>query len=542
MNNIKVLDTTLRDGGRIINNAFPDEHIAGIAEGLTAAGVDIIEMGFLRGNVVYQGNSTYFDDMEQMKRFIPKDHRNTMYVAFVDYGKEFGMWDFSKLKDCDGSTITGIRLALRKYNYKEALDICHLIKDKGYKLFIQGVESLNYNDSELLEFIDAMNKLRPSYFGIVDTFGAMQKKDVLHLYDLINNNLDEEIHLDFHSHNNQQLSFSFAQEIIEANAGKRPLIIDGTLEGIGRGTGNLNLELIMEHLNRNYSCLYNLDYIFDTIDEYITWIKKDHSWGYSIPHFMSALFNSHPNNVMYLLDKHKLDTKDIRYVLSMIEPEKRKIYDYDNIEKKYIEYTSSKVDDSAALSVLHTTLAGRKILILVPGSSLVKYEREINEVIKTQDPVVISVNFIDPRGNDRFSFFGNPRRYQRCRAELDDANTIITSNIHSNGGNTLVVNYNSLINRGVKYFDNSTLMLLNLLRRVGCEELMIAGFDGFREGGKDNYVRSMYNPNIKKEEYEHLNADISKLLRDFAKTLENKKSVKFITPSRFEGAFDESLQ
>ena len=48
MKNVKILDCTLRDGGRIINCAFPNSQIKDIAYRLADANIDIIEVGFLR--------------------------------------------------------------------------------------------------------------------------------------------------------------------------------------------------------------------------------------------------------------------------------------------------------------------------------------------------------------------------------------------------------------------------------------------------------------------------------------------------------------
>lgn len=61
MRNVKILDCTLRDGGRINNCKFKDIVITEIAKGLMKANVDIIEMGFLRSQelVKYQGDSTF---------------------------------------------------------------------------------------------------------------------------------------------------------------------------------------------------------------------------------------------------------------------------------------------------------------------------------------------------------------------------------------------------------------------------------------------------------------------------------------------------
>ena len=54
-----------------------------------------------------------------------------------------------------------------------------------------------------------------------------------------------DICINFHSHNNYQLSFAFAQEVIKlSGSSSRQIIIDGTLGGIGKVAGNLNTELI----------------------------------------------------------------------------------------------------------------------------------------------------------------------------------------------------------------------------------------------------------------------------------------------------------
>ena len=94
----------------------------------------------------------------------------------------------------------------------------------------------------------------------------------------------------------------------------------------------------------------------------------------------------------------------------MIEPEKRKRYDYDNIEKLYIDYSSAKVDDKLSLEKLQKEIEGRKVLILVPGYSLKEYENQIQKTIDAENPVVISVNFVDDTREGSYSFFGNKKR------------------------------------------------------------------------------------------------------------------------------------
>ena len=117
MKNVQVLDCTLRDGGRIINCKFEDMTIYNIANELTESGIDIVELGFLRSTelVNYDGNSTFFTDVSQMSRFIPQNKKNTTYVAFIDYN----MYNFEDLKECDNTSVTGIRVGFTKKQYLE---------------------------------------------------------------------------------------------------------------------------------------------------------------------------------------------------------------------------------------------------------------------------------------------------------------------------------------------------------------------------------------------------------------------------------------
>ena len=541
MKNVHILDCTLRDGGRLINCAFPDSHIAGITRGLRDAGVDVVEMGFLRSGVDYKGDSTFFSEISQFSKFIPESRGNTMYVAFCDYGQEFHMWDFSKLPPCDGTSVTGIRLGFRKKDMYAAVPTAKWIKKQGYTLFIQGVESLNYSDKELLELIDVINDIHPHSFGIVDTYGAMYSDDVMHLYNLVDHNLAKDIAIDFHSHNNMMMSFAFAQMIVVASNGVRPIYLDATLEGMGKGTGNLNTELIMDYLIRKRGYTYNIDVLFDTIDNYLHAVKEKHSWHYQIPYYFAGVYSSHANNIIYLQDKHRLNTKDIKNILMMMDPESRKRYNYDSIEKLYIDYCSTKVDDASTRQQLEAAFRGRPVLLLVPGHSLTVEKERIGAFIAKEDPIVVAVNF-EPKmdcGKDLYIFYGNKRKYEK--APKTAAATILCSNVTSEAApGAFVVNYRDLINMvpGVKYFDNSTVMLLNLLNQLFVKQIFIAGFDGFDANAKSNFCREDLSDERFQKDYDVINKDVALLLRQFANTLADDVSVTFITPSRFSCIFE----
>ena len=539
MKNVRILDCTLRDGGRIIDCAFPDEEIKELSSRLSASKIDIIEVGFIRDGrkVNYRGNSTFFTDVDQIRPFINRERKDTLFTAFID----FGMCDIDSLKTFDGTSIDAIRFGFTKKNYDEEHDEvvrwAKLIKEKGYLLFVQGVNSLNYSDLELLEVIQMINEIHPYSFGIVDTYGAMYMDDVDRLYGLINHNMLSDICINFHSHNNYQLSFAFSQEVIKlSETSNRQVIIDGTLGGMGKVAGNLNTELIVDYLVRKKHYDYEFEDILDLLDEYIYKYSLDHKWGYSTPAMMAGVYKSHPNNVIYLTEKFRLNTKDIGKLLSMIDPSKRQRYDYENIERIYTEYVSDKIDDYDTVVKLRRLFEGREVLVMVPGNTLNTHREIIDDYVAKTKPVVISVNFVADEPT-AYSFFGNQKRYTRFKGKRLGRKSIISSNVTSDNESDFIVNYHSLINRGYKYFENSTIMLLVLLRRIGVGKITFAGFDGFESTKDTNYLDDSFQNNRHKEEFEELNLELSMMLKDYCDTVDGKCEFLFITPSMFESIF-----
>lgn len=541
MKNVRILDCTLRDGGRIINCAFPDEEAKEIASRLAESKIDIIELGFIRDwrKVNYEGNSTFFTDVDQIRPFINREKKNTIYTAFID----FGMCDIDTLKPYDGTSIDAIRFGFTKKNYDEAKDEVlrwiDVIKEKGYKLFIQGVNSLNYTDRELLEIVDMVNSVHPYSFGIVDTYGAMYMDDVDRLYGLIDHNMLPDICINFHSHNNYQMSFAFAQEVIKlSGSGNRQLIIDGTLGGMGKVAGNLNTELIVEYLVRKKHYDYEFEDILDILDDYIYKYSLEHKWGYSTAAMMAGVYKSHPNNVIYLTEKFRLATKDIGKLLSMIDPAIRQRYDYDNIQRLYTEYVADKVDDHQAVSSLKEIIENKEVLVLVPGNTLNTHRDLINQYISDHKPVIISVNFI---ADDKtaYAFFGNQKRYSRLENKRTGRKVIVSSNIRQHREEDIVVNYHSLINRKYKYFENSTIMLLTLLRRINPSKITIAGFDGFDENSESNYADSSYQNERHVGEFKLLNEEITAMFGEIVETMYPSCQFEMITPSRYMSAIKD---
>lgn len=302
---------------------------------------------------------------------------------------------------------------------------------------------------------------------------------------------------------------------------------------MGKVAGNLNTELIVDYLVRKKHYDYEFEDILDMIDDYIYKYSLNHKWGYSTPAMLAGVYKSHPNNIIYLTEKFRLDTKDIGKLLSMIDPLMRQRYDYDNIRRLYTEYVADKVDDYNQIEQLKKKIEGKEVFVMVPGNSLNTHRQEIDTYILENYPIVISVNFVTDY-SEGISFFGNAKRYSRLKEKRNGREVIISSNVKSDTEQDIVVNYHSIINRGYKYFENSTIMLLSLLKRVNPKKVTMAGFDGFEESAEMNYSDSSFQNERHVTEFDDLNDELMKMFGEIVETMSPACVFDIITPSKFK--------
>ena len=222
----------------------------------------------------------------------------------------------------------------------------------------------------------------------------------------------------------------------------------------------------------------------------------------------------------------------------MIDPGTRQRYDYDNIQRLYTEYVADKVDDRNQIDLLKKQIEGKEVFIMVPGNSLNTYRPEIDNYISENKPVVISVNFVADY-SEAMAFFGNAKRYSRLKGKREGRMVIISSNIKSDTKEDIVVNYHSIINRGYKYFENSTIMLLSLLKRVNPKRITMAGFDGFDECSEMNYSDTSFQNERHIAEFKELNEELTKMFEEIVETMTPGCSFSMITPSKFEKVIED---
>lgn len=519
---IKLLDCTLRDGGYINNWDFGFQVICNVIKKMVEAEVDYVEVGFLR-NCEYSKDKTLFNNINQLKSVLPPKTGKTKFVAMALHN----LYDINKLEENDG-TIDAIRVTFHDYDIDEGLEFISKAMAKGYKVFCNPINIMGYSDSELLILLEKINKVRPYAFSIVDTFGSMMENDLLRIYSLVEHNLDKAIKIGLHLHENLGLSYSLAQRFIGMKASERECVIDASLCGMGRVPGNLNIELMMDYMNRFQGGYYNLSPVYDAINDYIEDLKSIEAWGYSTAYALSAKYNLHRNYSEYLLGKGKLRAKDINFILASIVESKKAAYDKDYIEQLYQKYQNVSVDDSGSKDTIKEKLQGKNILVLAPGSTLITQKDIVRQYIEENNPFIISVNFV---GNDfcaDLAFFTSRRRYDQYRDKLISNILVISSNLANDAVNPFaIVDYYNLACDESGLYDNSMIMLLRLLVFIGIRDITVAGFDGF-DRSKPNYAYEKHYKDNKHTEDE--NNTISNYIERFS----SKMKINFLTKTKYK--------
>lgn len=522
MGEIKVLDCTLRDGGYCNDWNFGFDNICKITTGLAAANVDVVECGFLTNESTHSENSSKFATMEEAAAVIPKDRTGKLFVCMINYGEYLA----EDLPYYDDKSLDGIRVAFHKKDLFPALEFCKSIKEKGYKIFVQAMVSLNYTDEEFLQLIHLCNEFEPYAFYIVDSFGVMRRRDLMRLFYMVEHNLNQSIYIGFHSHNNLQLAYSNAQALADTRK-KHDLIIDCSVFGMGRGAGNLNTELFVEYLNENFNTAYDVKPLLTIVDEILNNFYQRGYWGYSLPNYLSATHNAHPNYAGYLDNKKTLTIENMNEIFAMMDPEKKAVYDKDYIEKLYIRYMAKGHVHEANLIDFKKRIDGKKILIIAPGQSSADEQDKISQFSFKKEVVTISVNF-DYKGCDTdFIFLSNLRRYREIDSDCY-SKMIVTANIPVID-TYLQIEYVDLLNSIESVRDNATMMLIKYLINMGVQEIYLAGLDGYSNDIEKNFADPKMNFVTQKATFEAMNDGMNKMLVEFSRQVK----IQFVTAPRY---------
>ena len=331
MGNVKVLDCTLRDGGDVNNWEFGENNIQNICEKLEQTNVDIIELGFMR-DVNYDPNKSLFRTIEQANHVIRSQKENIIYSALVEMANPYPLELLEQKKE---GGVELLRYSFWKRCIDEAYEYASKIREKGYQLGVQPTRVEQYSDEEFGLMCRRFSALKPFAIYIVDTFGLLTKEQLIRYARIADENVGDGIRVGYHSHNNMQQAFSNATTFIEMGL-QHDVVIDASIYGMGRGAGNLNLEMICNYLNAITPHRFAETPIYQAWDDCLHEIYSRLPWGYSLEYFIAAANQCNPNYPYYYKKQYpKMSVEQLKRIFDLITGEDKYLYSEAKAEAYY---------------------------------------------------------------------------------------------------------------------------------------------------------------------------------------------------------------
>lgn len=294
-NNVKILDCTLRDGGYVNDWQFGDDNAKDICRLISQTGVDYFEVGFIK-LCDYVKDKIQFSEMSQIANLFKPTKQKLSLIVEVGYG-----YPVSAFPEHSEDTVDLVRVIMWKRMLKEGLEYCRQLKQKGYEVSVQATRTEQYSLEEFADVCKMFSEINPDALYIVDTFGLLTKEKLLEYAIVADQNLASGIRLGYHAHNNMQQAFSNAVAFME-HPWNHDIMLDASVYGMGRGAGNLCLELLLQYMNEKGG-KYDVAPLYEVMDKYLMPFYEKSPWGYSMPYQLSAINGRNPSYVGYMQRK-----------------------------------------------------------------------------------------------------------------------------------------------------------------------------------------------------------------------------------------------
>ena len=238
---VRLVDMTLRDGMHAVDHQFTPEQMREIAAALDDANMDVIEMSHgdgMGGSSINYGFSAATTE-EYLDAVAPVVNNSKLSVLLLP---GIGTVEHLKLAVEKGADVC--RIATHVTEADVSQEHFEYLEELG--LEATGLLMLSHMASpeKVLEQAKLMESYGADYVYVMDSAGAMLPNDVRERVSLLVDELD--IGVGFHAHNN--LGCGIANTLAGIEAGAET--VDGCLRGLGAGSGNAQMEVLVGVLQK----------------------------------------------------------------------------------------------------------------------------------------------------------------------------------------------------------------------------------------------------------------------------------------------------
>ncbi len=247
---LQLIDCTLRDGSNAIDFQFDEIKTRRILSDLERAGIEWIDMGHgfgLGASRNLQKAAALTDD--QYLSIAKETLHKSKYGFF--FLKKYGTDE--DIKKAYSKGMKFIRIGTNITEYLQIIETVQYAKSLGLWVNVCLMKSYAVNLKEFCIIIENMSKWPIDLITLMDSAGSFIPEMVKEY--IINANMNTDIPIGFHAHNNMQLAVINAITAVQCGAEE----IDASVGGLGRSSGNAPTEILTLLLKR-YGYTNNFDY------------------------------------------------------------------------------------------------------------------------------------------------------------------------------------------------------------------------------------------------------------------------------------------
>jgi len=238
---LRLVDMTLRDGMHAVDHSFTPEEMADVASALDAACMDVVEVSHgdgMGGSSINYGISAA-ETGEYLDAVAPELTETELAVLLLP-----GIGTVEELDEAAEKGADICRLATHVTEADVSQEHFEYVTDRG--LEANGLLMLSHmaEPETILEQAQLMESYGAEAVYVMDSAGALLPSDVRDRVSLLVDELS--IDVGFHAHNN--LGMGIANSLAALDEGA--VTIDGCLRGLGAGSGNAQMEVLVGVLEK----------------------------------------------------------------------------------------------------------------------------------------------------------------------------------------------------------------------------------------------------------------------------------------------------
>jgi len=241
---VTVVDATVRDGGYANDYAFTNGDVLRIVTGLEAAGVSMLEIGHGYG----LGAERALGGMAEDEGSYIEHAKASPRLARIGM---FANASIATARDVQRAARLGldfVRVGFIGFDpphpFAKAVELIEVAKDCGLWVSANLVRTQMYRPDELTLIAARLSAVRVDAVYVVDSPGGALPEQVASMVRLLKGACDLDV--GFHGHQNLDLGVANSLAAVRAGAA----FVDGTLRGIGRDSGNAQLDVLVAVLEK----------------------------------------------------------------------------------------------------------------------------------------------------------------------------------------------------------------------------------------------------------------------------------------------------